>query len=1096
MNATVVRNLAERLRPLLRSADAEVKISSLLRAYATFTDLERRDPEHLLKTYSEIRSTYPRYAVIDIPQNVEEGPLREISQAYLQYSLEEFLRFVVSDLVADVQGLLSFYHDELHSDILLLTHHINQIWFLLFNRDDARISKSDDVYHHGLFHPDNPTLLRLYRWYCDSEKNRDLRLKQKQFERIIKCIYVFPIDFNVLQIKPVGYKREDLDRLIDILGNQLELSRQQQIQLCSLFFVENKQAKGFQQDETVLRFFALKDSVERKKLFQKALSILAKIPPLDALAAISVRRRRSKRHGTHFGEQVYSPNDVPLENSLIYPLFTSTVGPIRPEEHPVALVTVLLPSVFFVRKWLADSMLHKQPVCFVLESSTESKLISYYFQEGSYRYVDKSNVTFTDLSTWRDQLQAGQLSLTGTKLLAFFCGAPVEEQSEIVRLLYDRAANMELTLLLGSYEFDQARSPFSPVMAEPRFCFRSIELLPQGINNSAIPRRKLLICAELTEQPSSEQRPIALISDELNVDLKTQAVVRGALKKLQSEPQDLADLDQSSRQIFREEILRKDSSGRERVPAFSMPFTPDLTIWCSKTYPKENINRPRLEAYFCAVTPPGKTERGFTARGEVLKQTRKHTTKLSDLEVPAWLLMEFPFSIVRRRRSRGKKELGSFIVSIREEAIDYYSEALSGENLAIKTFWYLYPNLEDLYSTREYELLSTMSKETEIGMLRVQDVTAADVERILESSFPNESGELLYRKFVILSTMMDKAVEYGFCDRNPLEQTIRDKIKRDKLFAQVRRALTKKHFTQGEFRLLYKTAAERLHQGRVEYIGILFRLLTGLGSNVVCGLKWKDLIAVKDYSINKLVITRQTTNDGSAYQGFTSLEDYLCFPCSDLLMAHLKEANELTKAQFQAFSDIGEWPIIRRSDEANRRGGQRAFAPRELERLCKELLSELKLPDRIVMIPDLGNGTKETNLNTYGGDFFRENFRFWTLRYAGMTNDETAYLIGNTPVTTFGRFYCDYLNDASQYLLYVKLRRLDAMLLSDEPDEIVSERFPTDSMSGIVRTGPGPASIQLQLNLPRNTERVELDIDSEQALSLLIAPVKERRDQT
>lgn len=123
-----------------------------------------------------------------------------------------------------------------------------------------------------------------------------------------------------------------------------------------------------------------------------------------------------------------------------------------------------------------------------------------------------------------------------------------------------------------------------------------------------------------------------------------------------------------------------------------------------------------------------------------------------------------------------------------------------------------YPNLEDLYSTQEYELLSTMSKETEIGMLRVQDVTAADVERILESSFPNESGELLYRKFVILSTMMDKAVEYGFCDRTPLEQTIRDKIKRDKLFTQVRRALTKKHFTQGEFRLLYKTAAERLHQ--------------------------------------------------------------------------------------------------------------------------------------------------------------------------------------------------------------------------------------------------------------------------------------------
>ena len=36
------------------------------------------------------------------------------------------------------------------------------------------------------------------------------------------------------------------------------------------------------------------------------------------------------------------------------------------------------------------------------------------------------------------------------------------------------------------------------------------------------------------------------------------------------------------------------------------------------------------------------------------------------------------------------------------------------------------------------------------------------------------------------------------------------------------------------------------------------------------------------------------------------------------------------------------------------------------------------------------------------------------------------YLLGNTPVTTFGRYYCDFLNDAVQFILYRKMMRLEA----------------------------------------------------------------------
>jgi hypothetical protein len=266
--------------------------------------------------------------------------------------------------------------------------------------------------------------------------------------------------------------------------------------------------------------------------------------------------------------------------------------------------------------------------------------------------------------------------------------------------------------------------------------------------------------------------------------------------------------------------------------------------------------------------------------------------------------------------------------------------------------------------------------------------------------------------------------------------------------------------------------------------------MTGLSANVICGLKWKDLLTIEDYGIKKLVITRQALNDGSTYKGFESLEDYLCFPCSDALSRHLEEAFQLTKKLYPAFSSFDEWPIVRQTEAVNKRGGGKTiFAPRELESLCRQLIIELQLPDWIVSIPDQGEGTKETNLNTYGGDFFRENFRFWTLSFVGMTNDETAYLIGNTPETTFGRYYCDYLNDASQYLLYMKLRRMDSILAENEDQASVREHTVSGNMQERIATGSQPASIQLRVSLPPETSTLDMEIASTHAVSVFAAPV-------
>lgn len=1091
-NMRVRTELSEKLSRIIKT-ETNPKSSDLLKAYATFAAMGELSSERLIEGYVDLLKArkYPSNDYLRISRFATLEHIQDAYLAFRQFTDEEFLRFIVSDLVVNTAEMMQLYKSVLSSDVLRLTHVILQLRLLMYRTDRAALDSDDsDVGREGRVLPGKSALQRIYRRYCDQEKEGIPRLSIEEFRSFYRCINLFPINGDALSIKAIGYKKERLDQLIDILNNQLELSREQQIELCYRFHVEGKQSKFFVNSERLYRFFKIKQTTERKKLFQQALILLAEIPPADALAAISVRRRASRRRSNSLSDQIYSPNDVPLETSLIYSLFTSTVGPVRDETKGV---TVLFPSVFFVRKWLSDEMLAGQKVCFVFEDSFLCGTLSYHYHAAAYGRTVGKQVSFLSLTDWMEHAKSQRQMLHEDKLLAFFCGKPLSIQETIYKLIYQQGLARELLLVLGCHEFEGSRSPFSPALDDPRFRFRSIELLPQGINNSAFPRRKMFVQAEILDDPAVSKEKVFLSADVLNLDLKTQAIARGLVPPIAVDPTELKSLYSSIRSLYEKELLTREASGKTKAPAFSYPFTPDLTIWCSKTYPEGNHGRPRLEAYFCQITPAGKAERGFADRGLALLQTKKHIVKLCDSEIISWLETKYPFESVRLRTSDKKKELDQVQVSIQEIAIDYYTKALAGENLALKTFWYLYPNLKDLFSGQAYQQLCTMIVYTEIGALRLEDVSPNDVEEILTNSFQNDSENLLYQKFLIISKMVDKAVELGYCQTNPLAQTIQDVKTRDKLFSQVRRALTKKHFTHNEFRVIYELAVRNLEQGNTEYLGVLLRLLTGLSGNVICALKWKDLHSVEDYGMSKIIIERQVVNDGSSVKGFESLEDYLCFPCSDLLVRHLETAYQITKTKYPTFTDFSEWPIIRSSAGTNKRGGAKTYyPPRELESLCKQLVETLNLPDRIVSIPSAEDGTKETNLNDYGGDFFRENFRFWTMSYAGLTNDETAYLIGNTPETTFGRYYCDYLNDASQYLLYVKLRRLDALLSDKGTPAVIIERSFTGDFCESLSTGSQQTGLQLRVTLPQDATRFELELNSKYAFSTSIVPINSK----
>ena len=127
VSATVRAELSEKLSRILKE-DTVIRSSHLLRAYATFATLGELSDGELIEAYSELVTSgaYPKGAVLYISQRAKIEDVEDTASAFRCYSVEEFLRFIVPELVANVPELVALCQSELHSDILLLAHVIIQ----------------------------------------------------------------------------------------------------------------------------------------------------------------------------------------------------------------------------------------------------------------------------------------------------------------------------------------------------------------------------------------------------------------------------------------------------------------------------------------------------------------------------------------------------------------------------------------------------------------------------------------------------------------------------------------------------------------------------------------------------------------------------------------------------------------------------------------------------------------------------------------------------------------------------------------------------------------------------------------------------------
>lgn len=1007
------------LSPIMNVQD-NIKDSTLLQFYSLICEMRKVSANEPDIAYQKVITAFSQYSesIYRIRIPIPADSYKTISRELSRLSYLEFLTHVVPSLVCNPQRtMIALQSIKPGMSYIEQTHHIIRIKLIAYKMDG--ITEKDGHSNTGY----DDILDNLYDAYTAQKYNATL--KRDEFLRLYSSINTFELSPKALSPKSrgAGFKDKDLEDLMVILTDQLQLTRAQQLDLVAKCFINKMQATDIIPLVQTYNFTCYKDILERKRLVQKAHRLMARIPPLELVCAISTRKKLGSVNTKKGTEALVVPNDVMLETGFIYPTFKSLIG--LEKENRILLVS---PSAFFIRTLLEDALLRERNITIAIQDDNAAALLRYQVDEKIYAtQFDKDNII--PVTTFIRQLEEKRLPYD--KVFVFGNNLPVEQQQYLVGNTLNAAENdTDVFALLSTYAIDNV-SPLSVERIRLMPYLKTISLIPQGINNSSFPKRKMWV--HFNVNVPDENSVVKVYAYTLDTSIKTQAISLLREAPLEIPRSELAQLGQSIRKCYSHEIMSRRAQGRTRAMAFSHEIAPDIPVWCSRSFPHGKEKNPRLEAYVCMPAPDEKVLRGFSARGEVIKSTKKHTTQVPESKVLDWLQNTYPFSSVQQRNNSVKRldeELqGPQLkteISIREEIIEYYTPLLEKQNIALKTLWYLYPNLSNKYVASDYQVLTEMMH-TVIGQQRVCDVTSELMEQLLIEEYPDLSESALWRNYKILSIAMENAKQYGYCHHNPLEDALQEEKLRRKLFAQVRKQLVKKHLEKSELKMAYHAIVSKIQAGQCEYVGVLIRFLTGLESNIVCALRWCDMVKAPYLDVAYFVITRQVSNNGQELSGFSDTEDYICFP----LPAGLRSLLENFRARLHSIPDETRIMDSIIAIEAN--APKKAFTPYRLNQLTKSILNEYRADDNYFNVAYGDHEFRKTNLNKYMGNFIRENFRYWATDVARLLPAELSYLLRNRVNSTCGRFYCDFQNEASLAIIATKLSRLECLFMQGTP---------------------------------------------------------------
>lgn len=739
----------------------------------------------------------------------------------------------------------------------------------------------------------------------------------------------------------------------------------------------------------------------------------------------------------------YNPdcNDYFLENHKIFYDFTSKLRDTSKE------VLVFQPSSWFLKKWNSDSYLENVDVTFVIENKYLCSIYSATYNK-HFHFISTDDV--------EDYIYTNQGSIGNLLLFLNKTDTNLIGKSIIEFCLNEYVSTNVCAFGSDDIVFEIYQSH----KEDENFCLQDVSLFPPEVNYGTLPKRKSEIDFSLfpeEKEPTYNIRQYKIITNQQSQYLERKPLVIEV---------ETTDYEKKFRSLYRygERNFSKKSDNL-RNQSQEIYFSEEISI--RYTLRDNEDHTKRINAY---ILDPKDHK-------TILAQTKKSIRSVAEADIDEWLLKVYPYENVKQKAA---------IYDIRSEMIKVFD--CDDEQISLKTLRYFHPELDEIFEGNEE--LFDRGLDSYLGTLCVQDITEEVIDNEIQRIYEGYDGIQKAIAFKnVLSDFFDALVEKKHIKYNPIKQAVLRISNENKEYVQVRNALVKRHFDKDQLVGIYQSALHMYKKGDCRGLAILIKLMTGLETNVICALQWKDLETIKVFenkAFMRIIVRKKASFDGSSFMKLQKKEKYRYVPVCEELEKLLREesSRQMETYHISDFTTLQERAVIDGGKHLIN-GVVEIYSPSQINEIIRRTLKKY-LTKNEISLPTTAEEEKKMDLNDYMGDIFRTNYRHYAVDCA-FEKSEIDYLLGTKQDITFARNYCDYANSASQLILKIKQERFASIFQKINPES-------SKLIKGLVSKYVTDLDTQKRTNLTilaQSYEDTELEIENDYGFELKVLPLEE-----
>jgi hypothetical protein len=673
--------------------------------------------------------------------------------------------------------------------------------------------------------------------------------------------------------------------------------------------------------------------------------------------------------------------DSCAESNFIYEAFTKRIY--HKGQRSVIIVN---PSYELIDKWFSDIRVHDCFITFVIPELKIANLLA-HMNDKKHAFVHISELE--------------NLHRTYDSGLFFVRSMECKDTASVLESIFSYLRHKSVIDILMP---DQYLNDYETNSAIDRigFFYKRIILMQTGLAEST-PKKKSYV--RLASLEICKTVNTAFLR---SVDIKDSK--RKVLRFNKYEDISHNDIKEKFNNIRQEyKFLRQSKIETKRNAPNHYSFTQELSVYYTFTLQKNG--RHRALVYATEIPSAKQKKYNKLARGKMISGSEIYLHGDSQEEI--------------------KKNIPQAILSpkIRESVSSYVISALTSEvvsDISLGSFWYcfekrIFSESEGysskraalMFSNNNHAISKCLLKASTVNDIKTAMTSFSQAENISDDSINGYWNVLDYMtrvavKLNIMSPKSEVAIFFSERRKKPISSS-----------QEVRDALTKKSLTKNEEVSLINYVINKINQGSREYLGVLIRIFTGLDPDEICALKWADFDKITNMNVYYLKVFKRVDKYENMIGPRTS-DRIRLVPLISYITIRMKRLK--THIVKSSTDDIDQYPIVSYGNDFSR-----VVSLKHFRKISEDaLINGANISEVFISIPEKNNRNRSI-ISNYQGDLYRSNFRYSSTEVCGLSQGELSYIIGNLPLNTLSRHYCDYSSDFMLLSMFYKLDRWRAL---------------------------------------------------------------------